>query len=64
MQFASALFSYLGEFVVFKLQSVAHINAEWQQGDGNFGNHTGIVIFDISVVTANINNSAEHSVLL
>ena len=64
MQFASALFSYLGEFVVFKLQSVAYIDTKWQQGNGNFGNHPGIVIFDISVVAANINNGTEHSVLL
>ena len=64
MLFASALFSYLGEFVVFKLQSVAYIDTKWQQGNGNLGDNAGIVILDIGVVTPNINNGAERGVLL
>ena len=64
MRFASALFSYPGKFVIFKFEPVAHINAEGQQGDGNLGDNAGIVILDKGVVTANINNSAEHNVLL
>ena len=64
MRFASALFSYLGKFVVFKLHPIAHINTEGQQGNGNFGDNAGIVILDIGVVPTDINNSAKHGVLL
>ena len=64
MQFASALFLYLCEFVIFKFQPVAHIDAERQQSEGDFGNYAGSVILDIGVVAADINNSAMHSVLL
>ena len=60
MHFASALFSYLGKFVIFKFQPIAHIDAKGQQGDGNFGDYTGIVILDIGIVTTDINNGAEH----
>lgn len=53
-----AFFLYLGKFVIFEFQSVAYINAEGQQGDGDFGNHTGIIVLDEGVVTADINDGA------
>ena len=34
---------YPFKFVVFKLELVAHIDAEGQQGDGNFGNNAGVL---------------------
>ena len=64
MQSASALLLYLRKFVMFKFQPVTHVNAIGQQCNGNLGNNTGIVIFDIGIVTANIDHSTEHGVLL
>ena len=53
--------SDLGKFVIFKFQLVAHIHAERQQGDGNLGDNTGVLIFDIGIVTADINDGADHT---
>ena len=64
MRFASALSLYLCKFVVFKPQPIAHIDAPGQQGNGYLGDNAGIVILDIGIVAANINNGAKHNVLL
>ena len=60
----SAIFLYLCEFVIFKFQPVAHIGAEGQQGDGDFGDHAGLVVLDEGVITADIHNGTEHNILL
>ena len=62
--FGQRIFLYGGKFVIFKLQPVAYIDAEGQQGDGNFGNHTGIVVFDEGVITTDVNDSTIHGSLL
>ena len=56
--------SNLCEFVIFKFQPVAHIGAEGQQGDGDFGDHAGLVVLDEGVITADIHNGTEHNILL
>ena len=60
----SAIFLYLRKLVIFKFQPVAYINAKGQQGDGDFGDDAGVVILDISVVAADINNGTKHSASL
>ena len=55
---------YLSKFVIFEFQSVADIDAEGQQGDGNLGNHAGVVILDKGVVAADIDLGTEHDILL
>jgi hypothetical protein len=53
-------FLYLSKFVVFESQPVAYIDAEGQQGNGYFGYHAGIVVFDEGVVTTDINDGTVH----
>ena len=48
------------ERIVFKFQPVANVDAKRQQRDGNLGDHAGIVILDIGIITANIRYSTEH----
>ena len=55
---------YLCKLVVFKFQPIAHIHTKGKQRDGNFGDHTGVIVFDKGVVAANIDNRAEHTHLL
>ena len=50
----------LGEFVILEFQSVAHVDAEGKQSDGDFGDHAGVVVLDESVIAADINDSTEH----
>ena len=57
-------FLYLGKLVILKFQPVANVNAEGQKGNGNFGDNAGCVVFDIGVIAADIDNSAEHNYLL
>ena len=57
--YASA-FLNCGKFVVFEFQLVTYINAEGQQGNGNFGDDTGVVVFDEGVVATDINDSTIH----
>ena len=52
------------EFVVFKFQLITHIQAEGQQGDGNLGDNAGVLIFDVGIVSANINDGTDHDYLL
>ena len=60
----SAAFSDGSEFVVFEFQLVAHIHAERQQGNGNFGHNAGVLVFHIGVVAADIDDSTDHGNLL
>ena len=53
-------FSWGRKFVILEFQSIAHIYAERQQGNGNLGNNAGIVVFDEGIVTADINDGAQH----
>ena len=50
-----------GEFVIFEFQTVAHVDAEGQQGDGHLGDHAGIVVLDEGIVAADVDNGAEHN---
>ena len=61
---ASALLLYLCKLVILKFQPIAYVNAVGQQGDGNFGDNTGVVVFDGGIISTNVNNSTEHSCLL
>ena len=54
----------LGKFVIFESQPVTNIDAEGKQCNCNFGNHTGFFVFDKCVITANVNNSTQHNILL
>lgn len=58
----SAVFLYLCKFVIFEFEPVAHIHPEGQQGDGDFGNNAGVLIFDVGVITADINDGTDHVV--
>ena len=59
----SAVLLYCGKFVVFEFQPVTHIDAERQQGDGYFADHASAVVFDIGVISADIDYSAKHMYL-
>ena len=52
---------YLGEFVVFESQLIAHIYAEGEQSDGDFGHDAGILIPDIGIIASDIDDSADHN---
>ena len=51
------------ELVVLKFQLIAHIHAEGEKSDGNFGNDAGVLILDIGVIAPDIDDGAEHSLL-
>ena len=51
---------YPFEFVIFEFQLITHVDAEGQQGNGNFGDNAGVVVLDEGVVTADINYSTKH----
>lgn len=55
---------YLCKFIVFEFEPIAHIHTKGKQRDGNFGDHTGVIVLDEGIVTANIDNRAEHTNLL
>jgi hypothetical protein len=57
-------FLYLRKFVVFEFQPVAHIDAEGQQGDGDFAFHPGIPVADGGIVATDVNNGTDHFYLL
>lgn len=48
------------KFVVFKFQPVAHIDSKGKQCNRNLRNYTGVIIFYIGVITADIRNRAVH----
>ena len=60
MSLQHSLLSYLCKFVVFKFETVACINAEGQQGDGDFGDNAGIVVFNEGIVTTDIDYGTKH----
>ena len=51
---------YFFEFVILESQTIAHINAVGQQGDGDLGNHAAIVVFYEGVISTDINDGAVH----
>ena len=55
-----AVLSYSCEFVIFKFQPIAYIDAKGQQGDGDLGYNAGIIIPDEGIVSANIDHGTEH----
>jgi hypothetical protein len=55
---------YRRKLVILKFKSVAHICPKWQQRNGNFGNHAGIVVSDEGIVTPDVNNGAVHKYIL
>ena len=57
-------FLYLGKLVIFKFQTIAHVNAEGKKSDGNFRNNTGGIVLNKCVIATDINNSTEHTCLL
>ena len=60
MELSIAVLSCKLEFVVFKFQSVANINAQRQQSNSDFGNNPSVFIFDEGIITTNIYNCAVH----
>ena len=50
----------LSKFVILELQLIAHIDAKGQQGDGDFGDHAGVVILDEGVVATDVDNGTIH----
>ena len=48
------------EFVVLKFQLVAHIHPEGEQGDGYLGDHAGVLILDIGVISPDVDDGAKH----
>ncbi len=54
----------LGKLVIFEFQPVANVNTKGKQSYGNFGNNAGGIILYECIVTANINYSTEHTILL
>jgi hypothetical protein len=57
---SAALFLYLGKFVIFKLELIANVNTEGEQGDGNFRYNARIVVEDEGIVATDINDCADH----
>ena len=57
----SAAFLYLFKGEVLKLKLVTHIHIPGKQGDGYFGDDAGVVVFDVCIVTTDINNGTEHN---
>ena len=55
---------YYSKFVILEFQLVAHVDAEGQQGDGDFGDNAGVVVLDEGIVAADVDDSAEHKSLL
>ena len=58
---SAALFLYLGKFVIFKLELIANVNTEGEQGDGNFRYNARIVVADEGIVATDIDYCAIHS---
>ena len=54
----------LGSPDIFKFKSVAYIYPKGQQRNGNLGNHAGVIVFYKGIVTADVNNGAEHKHIL
>ena len=50
----------LGKFVIFKFQPVTYINPPGKQCNCNFGYNTGILVFNVGIVSADINYRTNH----
>ena len=59
-----ALSLYLFVLIMFKFKPVANINVIRQQGDRNLRDDTGIVVFDIGIISSDVSYSAIHIFLL
>ena len=54
----------LGKFVIFKFETIANIDAKGEKCNCDLRNNTGGIVFDERVITANINHSTKHNILL
>lgn len=57
-------FLYCSKFVVFKFEAVAGIYSEGEEGQGDLGDHTGVIVLDKCVIASDIDNGTEHHILL
>jgi len=51
---------YFGEFEILEFQAIAHVGAEGEQGNGDLGDHSGVIVLNIGVVASDINDGTEH----
>ena len=49
------------KFVVFKLQTAAHIDVVGQKCQGHLGLYTSVIVFYQGIVAEDIDHSTEHS---
>ena len=54
----------LGKFVIFEFESIANIDTVGEQCNCNFRNYTSGIVLDERIITANINHSTKHKILL
>ena len=61
-EFCNRPFSELqhSKLVIFKFQLIANICAKGQQGDGDLGDHAGVLILDIGIVTADVDDGTDQ----
>jgi len=55
---------YLGKFKILKFKPVTNVNTKGKQCNCDFRCNSGLIVFDKGIITANIYNCAEHSILL
>ena len=48
------------ELKILEDQLITHIGAKGQQGNGDFGDDTGLVIFNIGIIATDINDGTTH----
>lgn len=53
-----------GKFVILIFKPITNIDAVGQKRKCKFNDHTGVVMFDKCVVTADVDHSTEHIILL
>ena len=56
------IFLYSFKFIVFKFESVSHINTEREQSKSYFGDHSGSIVFYVGIIATNINDCAKHTI--
>ena len=60
----AANFLYLLKGIVYKFEHIAKVDAPGEQGDGYLGDDAGVMVFDKSIIAADVDDSTEHSVSL
>ena len=50
------------KFKILEFQFIAHIYSIGQQCDGDLGDHAGLIVFDKSVIAADIDNGTDHNI--